>query len=147
LAEELEQMTLRYESAAKFIPQSNTADLPPNDNCETQRQLVAQLNKYLHSDRNFAQPDIDTNELIRILATNRSYLYEAVKTITGKTLQEYINFLRLNEAKRLLETTNELVETIAATCGFNVPRTFYRQFREQYNISPAEYRKMGKEMG
>jgi len=34
------------------------------------------------------------------------------------------------------------IEAVAFSCGFNIPSTFYRLFRKQYGISPAEYRKM-----
>jgi len=34
------------------------------------------------------------------------------------------------------------VEAVALDCGFNTAHTFYRLFRKQYDISPAEYRKM-----
>jgi AraC-like DNA-binding protein len=77
------------------------------------------------------------------LATNRSYLFEAVRTITGKTPMEYIHTLQLNEARQMLDIHPDLtVEAIAADCGFNNRQTFYRLFKEQYDISPAEYRKM-----
>lgn len=36
------------------------------------------------------------------------------------------------------------LESIAYSCGFNIPSTFYRIFRKQYGISPTEYRKQAK---
>ena len=50
----------------------------------------------------------------------------------------------LEEASRLLDTTDNLIETVANRSGFNSVRTFYRVFREQYHISPSDYRKLRK---
>ncbi len=109
-----------------------------------QQILFVRLREYLLKDKNFAKTDIDINMLIAELSTNRTYLFDAIKTYTGKTLQEYMNQLRLEEAKRLLETTDQVIESIALSCGYNSARTFYRLFKANYNMSPATYRKMAK---
>lgn len=110
-----------------------------------QQKLFTSLRNYLLTDRNFARPEIDVHTLVSELSTNRSYLFEAIKSHTGKTLQEYINHLRLEEAKKLLENSDESIEEIALNCGYNTARTFYRLFQSHYNISPAAYRRMYKE--
>ena len=95
------------------------------------------------SDRNFANPDIVFDKLVPILNTNRTYLYDSIKAVSGKSLQEYVNFLRLEEARRMFDNHSELtIERIAEECGFNYYSTFYRLFRERYQITPSEYRKM-----
>jgi AraC-like DNA-binding protein len=154
LAEELEQMRRRYETppspAAVPVETQNFASLPSDNETDVENtdrhyyRLFVRLRDYLLSNRNFAKPDIDRKELISSLGTNRTYLFEAVKAVTGKTLQEYIHSLRLDEAKRMLDTTGESIEDIAQACGFNTIRTFYRLFRERYDITPAEYRKNTK---
>jgi transcriptional regulator GlxA family with amidase domain len=68
-----------------------------------------------------------------------------IKAVTDKSLQEYINYLRLEEARRLLDSATHLtLEAIAVECGFNSYSTFYRLFREQYQITPASYRKLAE---
>jgi AraC-like DNA-binding protein len=109
--------------------------------------LVSHLREFLLKDNYFAKFDIDIQELIPEMATNRTSLFEAIKAVTGKTPMEYINSLRLEEAKRLLDDSNLTIETIAFECGFNTARTFYRQFREKYRISPTEYRNIAKNQG
>lgn len=110
-----------------------------------QQQLVARLNTYILTDRNYAKTTIDRNELAYSLSTNRTSLSEAVRKVTGKTLMEYIRDIQLEEAKRMLEDNPELtIVAVAEDCGFNTSRTFHRLFREQYNISPAEYRKVAR---
>jgi len=86
------------------------------------------------------------DELAVNLGTNRTSLFAAVKAITGKTLQEYISVMKLNEARQLLEATTKPLDSIIELCGFASKSTFYRLFSEHYNMPPAEYRKVAVEM-
>jgi YesN/AraC family two-component response regulator len=150
LAEELEQLTNHYNDLSIAGRKADSDDV--EDKYETaqqqdesigkQTELVVRLRNYF-IDNQITTFDIDSAELATKLATNRTYLFEAVKTVTGKPLQEYIKNLRIENARHLLDTTNESIEIIAEMSGYNTSRTFYRQFRERYGISPMEYRKFG----
>jgi AraC family transcriptional activator of mtrCDE len=53
--------------------------------------------------------------------------------------------MRIDEARRMLENNPELtIENIAEDCGFIQLRTFYRNFKERYQMSPAQYRKIAQ---
>ena len=111
------------------------------DACARAKMLVARLQEYMLRDRNFANPELNVDQVAKDLKVSRTYLYKKVKENTGLTLQDYINSMRLEDACRLLSASDTLVENVANMCGFN-KSTFYRLFREKYNITPAEYRKM-----
>lgn len=112
---------------------------------QQQYELVARLRKYLLCDRNFAQPNVNRDGLVAALETNRTTLSESVKAVTGKTLIDYIRSLQMEEARQMLEANpNYTIEAIAEASGFNSLSTFYRLFKECYNISPSEYRKIAK---
>jgi len=149
LEENLELMTKEYEKILKLIPTSVEEQVVEKDGIKLpgnwqQRELVSRLHDYLLKDNYFAKLDIDINKLISEMATSRTLFFEALKAVTGKTPMEFISALRLDEAKRLLENSNLSTETVAMQCGFNTYSTFYRQFREQYLITPVEYRKLAK---
>ena len=156
LAEELKQ-TLHYDTSDESISHlagTKTQDQDQDQNVVSlqngdarQRQLVAQLNNYLFCNQNFAKQNIDTAKLAANLATNRTSLFVAVKSITGKTLQEYINIMKMNNARQLLETSPESLDVIIEKCGFASKSTFYRLFREYYNMPPVEYRKIAIKNG
>ncbi|GHV56797.1 hypothetical protein FACS1894182_04100 [Bacteroidia bacterium] len=105
------------------------------------RQLLRNLHAWLLQDARYAGK-IDANTLAAALTVSRTRLFETVKALTGKTLQDYINSLRLDQARQMLETTTATVETIATDCGFSTVRTFYRLFSESYGMTPAQYRKI-----
>ncbi|GHV50084.1 hypothetical protein FACS1894181_10170 [Bacteroidia bacterium] len=105
------------------------------------RELLRNLHAWLLQDARYAGK-IDANILAATLSVSRTRLFESVKNLTGKTLHDYINSLRLDQARQMLETTIATVETIATDCGFSTVRTFYRLFRESYGMTPAQYRKI-----
>ena len=55
-------------------------------------------------------------------------------------LKDYINMLRINEAKRLL-LSRKTIEEVAARVGFSCTRTFLRTFVRITGLTPAAYRK------
>lgn len=111
-----------------------------------QFDLVTQLREYLLTGDNIANVDINRDEIITALRTNKNTLSEAVKAVTGKSPMEYMRTMKIEEARRLLGNHPELtIEAVAYSCGFNIPSTFYRLFKKEYGISPSEYRKMAKE--
>ncbi len=111
-----------------------------------QFDLMTQLREYLLTGDNIANVDINRDEIITALRTNKNTLSEAVKAVTGKSPMEYMRTMKIEEARRLLGKHPELtIEAVAYSCGFNIPSTFYRLFKKEYGISPSEYRKMAKE--
>jgi len=59
----------------------------------------------------------------------------------GMTFTEYVGRLRIDEAKRLLRTTQLTVRQCARRVGINDPANFTRLFRKYENMTPLEYRK------
>ena len=63
------------------------------------------------------------------------------KLATGMTPMEYTQTLRIEEAKHLLETTEEPVEAVAEEVGYDDAAFFSRLFKRSVNLSPAQYRR------
>ena len=74
------------------------------------------------------------------LGVSMSRLSHAFKEATGKTYKEYVQQLRLNEAKRLLMTTDGDMLDVCFASGFQSAATFYRVFQADAGMSPAQYR-------
>ena len=65
------------------------------------------------------------------------------KAVYGQSLQSYITEKRMETAESLLLETEEPITTIAYTLGYEL-NTFQKQFRNQFNTSPSEYRRLNK---
>lgn len=60
---------------------------------------------------------------------------------TGMSPLEYVHTLRLEEAKQMLESSDDPVEAIANEVGYEDAGFFGRLFRRQVSLSPAQYRR------
>lgn len=70
-----------------------------------------------------------------------AYLSKFFKRTVGLPFHSYVNLLRLQEACRLIGTTDRSAASIAEECGFSSLRTFYREFKRYTGLSPMEYKK------
>lgn len=64
------------------------------------------------------------------------------KQATGCSLIDYIQNLRIEKAKQLLESTELDTETVSETCGYEDVSFFRRLFKRLSGVSPAQYRKL-----
>jgi len=63
-----------------------------------------------------------------------------VRKFTGRAFTEFLHACRLEQARRLLETTELNISQVAARVGFRTPQHFSRVFRKFTGLSPARYR-------
>lgn len=64
----------------------------------------------------------------------------AFKREVGMTPAAYVETLRVERARTLLETVGEGVEQVARRCGFGTVETMRRVFRRRLGVSPGDYR-------
>jgi transcriptional regulator GlxA family with amidase domain len=64
------------------------------------------------------------------------------KAAAGSSLIEYLQNLRIEEAKRLLETSNLPVDEISAETGYSDASFFRRLFKRLTGLTPSHYRRM-----
>ena len=59
---------------------------------------------------------------------------------TGYSPLNYVQTLRVEEAKQMLETTIDPIDNVAAEVGYDDPNSFRRLFKRTTGISPNKYR-------
>jgi transcriptional regulator GlxA family with amidase domain len=59
---------------------------------------------------------------------------------TGMTPAAYVEVLRVERARQLLEEAGDPTEVVAAQCGFGTPETMRRAFARRVGVAPATYR-------
>ncbi|OEK07015.1 helix-turn-helix domain-containing protein [Roseivirga misakiensis] len=75
------------------------------------------------------------------LAVSSKHLSETIKKSTGQSPIEHINQVLVEEAQKLLLTTDMSVKAVGYYLGFSSPSYFNRLFKKITNTSPAEFRK------
>ncbi len=86
--------------------------------------------------------NITVKEVAEALNISRSSVSHIFSQKLKVNFCDYINSLRLNNAKTLLLENNYSITEIALTCGFLTVRTFNRAFIKQHGITPSEYKKI-----
>lgn len=71
---------------------------------------------------------------------SKNHIINIFKKEYQMTPIEYINFLKLKQAKRLLISTSDSIENIATKCGFINYSHFYKTFYAKNGISPSDWR-------
>lgn len=71
---------------------------------------------------------------------SKSYISHNFKLNTGYTINQYINFLRIKQAKDMLANTNINITELSTALGFSSSNYFTIVFKEFENMSPSEYR-------
>jgi AraC-like DNA-binding protein len=84
--------------------------------------------------------DISREGLAATININPNYLSSLFNAYTGKKIKEYINFMRIKEAAKQLEETDEKIVNIAFSVGFENISTFIRSFKNETGKTPSEYR-------
>ena len=59
---------------------------------------------------------------------------------TGSSPAAYVEHVRVETARRLLETSERSIEQVADAAGFGTPESLRRAFGRRVELSPSEYR-------
>ncbi len=85
--------------------------------------------------------NISLEDVANACYVNKYYLSHQFSKFKGMSIGKYILTLKIEEAKRLLETTTLSVNDISELSGFNDPNYFSRTFKKVMGMSPLQYRK------
>jgi transcriptional regulator GlxA family with amidase domain len=97
-------------------------------------ELIPWIMRNLHE-------DLSVNTLARRACMSPSHFNRAFKSVFGSAPGEFVETLRINEAKRRLSVPKRTLETIAASVGFSDAQTFRRAFERRLGAKPRSYLK------
>lgn len=84
--------------------------------------------------------NVSLEDASNLLGFDTSYFCRIFKSATGSTFTEYLNFVRVCKAERLLSETSKSILEISEAVGFSSISYFNRVFRKIRNTSPGNYR-------
>jgi len=98
-------------------------------------------------DENFHRADLQLKEVAAAAHVSPSHLAHLLRTHVGASYVKYMTLLRMEEGKRLLAETDVKVAVIAGRVGYDDPAYFYRVFRREVGVTPAQYRRRARASG
>ena len=101
--------------------------------------LVLRIQKYVLQ---HISEEITLSDLSKLTNKNPSYLSRRFKKETHMTLKSYVNMLRINEAKALLEESEISILDIALKVGIPDQSHFAQVFKKSVGMTPRMYRKL-----
>ena len=100
----------------------------------------AMLEAWLEQNKPYLNPDFQLIDLRQVLPLNRTYLSQFINAEYGCSFYQWVNGLRISEAKRLMTEQPELkMQDVAKQCGFSSRSVFTQVFTRETGVTPSEW--------
>jgi len=104
---------------------------------DTKATLVYNVKRYIDSNYGL---DINMNRISEITNRSSNYLSRIFSEVSGETLIEYLNKVRIEKSKELLIHTDDTLYGIAKNVGYNDERYFIKILKKHIGDTPTTYR-------
>ena len=102
-------------------------------------KLILQVKQYINL--HFAS-DVTLSKLSEIFGFTETYLSRRFKSSCGICISEYLNYIRVDHAEKLLKTEKMPITEVAMKCGFNDSSYFSYVFKKLKGITPYKFSKL-----
>jgi len=132
--ETLDEINARFESIFEEI-----CDILVVKKEDIYSSLIASITDYIK--KNYQDPNLSLNIIAEYVNKSPVYLGRVFKKITGKSVSDCINEVRLQKSKELLLESRFTIEEICDHVGISNEKYFYIFFKKLTGLTPNEYRK------
>lgn len=108
--------------------------ISPNHQDDIQR-----MNAVLHYIKAHYKQPIELNEIAQIAGMTKNSFCRYFKQRTGITLTEFVNKLRVENAKKLLNQPENSIKVVCYESGFNNLVSFHKAFKKLTGTTPKEH--------
>jgi len=115
----------------------NIADMLNDKSVYASDSLAENIKTYIQ--KNYHR-SLTLNKISSLFFINPSYCSYLFKEKTGVNFIDYVNLIRIDQAKILLVTSDEKVYKIAKSLGFDNSKYFFRVFKKLTGYTPEAYR-------
>ena len=114
------------------------AYLKTNNDGKSSTDFIDQVIRYI---KQYHTCNITLEDLCKHFSVSRFYISHRFKKSTGKTFREYLNSVRIEDAKSLLKHSKLSVTEISFSVGFGDSNYFSSVFKKEIGVSPLAYRR------
>jgi AraC family transcriptional regulator len=111
---------------------------------QTNSEYAHRIDRVIDYLRENLDRPVTLGELANVACFSEFHFHRIFRAVSGETLNNFTNRLRLEKAARLLRYSDQSLTDIALDCGFSSSATFSRAFRSGYDTSPSQFRKSGE---
>jgi signal transduction histidine kinase/DNA-binding response OmpR family regulator/ligand-binding sensor domain-containing protein len=90
---------------------------------------------------NLGNNDFNVKNMSKDVGMSQSLIYKKIKQLTGKSISEFMRFVRLRRVATLLITSDIQINQAAINSGFGDLKYFRKQFKQQYKMTPSNFRR------
>ncbi len=123
-------------SIAALVSAGNKMTLSENIR-EGREERIVDIMRYVQNH----YKDVTLERLSENFHLSSPYLSKYIKEHTGATFQEAVKKARMKKARAMLKETNQTVESIAASVGYETVEHFNRLFKKTYGMTPVQFRR------
>lgn len=103
-----------------------------------ENEWMAQVKMYIGE--HYGESTLSLVEVADHIGMSPAWFSTLFKEKSGCNFKEYVDLIRLERAKELLEGTETKIEFVAQKVGYNSSYSFSRFFKKHMGVSPKEYR-------
>ncbi|MGR6544009.1 helix-turn-helix domain-containing protein [Paenibacillus tundrae] len=137
---ELFQRFVRFQELLLFLFQQN-APTSEDKGTDMDQQGVELSIQHIHQ---YYRELLTVEELASLAGIDRWKYTRLFKEATGQVPLQYLNEVRINQAKKWLISADDKLLDIALNAGFNNEYYFNRRFKQTVGMSPGQYRRSRK---
>lgn len=111
---------------------------------KTGYNTYCKINKNIKTEKLYLDSNLSLNTVSQKYDISSGYLSQLINQHSKKNFNDYINELRINEAKLMLLDTNYsnyTIDAIALECGFKSKSNFYTLFKKFTQQTPNQFKK------
>lgn len=101
-------------------------------------ELITNIKDYIH--KNYQDQSISLIKISTEFSISESYFSYLFKEETGENFSVYLESIRMEQALKLLRTTDIAISDLYEEVGYNNSNTFRRVFKKNYGLSPKAMR-------
>ncbi len=109
--------------------------------------LFQRMKEEIEEKKLFKDQNLSRDGIASLLGTNRSYITDATKMMTGMSFPQYISSLRISEAERMLQNPKEDVSNLTflgESLGFSSLSAFQSTFKKYTGMTLSTYREIAR---
>lgn len=106
---------------------------------EINKDMVGRMQKVFDYIEENYQNDITALDMAKLCNLSYSYFSRLFTRIMKRSFREYLNYVRVTKAEKLLTNTELNITEIAMQVGFSTSSYFIQQFKQYKDISPKQY--------